>query len=242
MNFKNMGQDEKKDWIETFVGGACGAIAIIAAIIEYALGDSGAIAGMLKDIFGTLVVVVLLFAAMPKRKPKNLSNILEKAVEEWGENNAPIIFKTEEYIQAQNSSSTQGFRLLQDPKNDYITLVNKKLTRNSAEWSKYARYGNGNHSTGKFLDMPDYTVMTKGSFEMTLCMEQRHFKNMPEIDKIVDNLVTAINVNCGELFNSTRIGSSHTIKLICNQIDTTKKVNDFVEAIDFVLSLVKVIA
>ena len=160
--------DERKDWIETFIGGACGVIAIVAAIVEYALGDNGAIAGMLKDIFGTLVVVVLLFAAMPKRKPKNLSDILEKAVEEWGENNAPIIFKTEEYVQAQNSSSTQGFRLLQDPKGDYITLVNKNLTRNSEEWSKYAKYSKGNHLTGKFLDMPDYATMTTGAFEMTL--------------------------------------------------------------------------
>lgn len=34
MKLKNMNLDERKDWIETFVGGACGVIAIIAAIVE----------------------------------------------------------------------------------------------------------------------------------------------------------------------------------------------------------------
>ena len=114
MKFLNMNTDERKDWIETFIGGTFGAIAIIATIVEFALGDNGAIAGMLKDIFGTAVVVVLLIMAMPKRKPKNVAVVLEKCVEKWGADNAPLIFKAEDYIQAQNSAQTQCFLLLQD--------------------------------------------------------------------------------------------------------------------------------
>ena len=57
LKFKN--QDEKQEWIEVFVGGACGLIAIIAAIVEYCLGENGALAGLFKDVFGTAVVVFL---------------------------------------------------------------------------------------------------------------------------------------------------------------------------------------
>lgn len=95
MKLKNMNSDERKDWIETFVGGACGVIAIIAAVVEYLLGDNGAIAGMLKDIFGTLVVVVLLFAAMPTRKKFNLEEKLETALDDWAEANSNMIVRND---------------------------------------------------------------------------------------------------------------------------------------------------
>ena len=95
MNFKNMNSDERKDWIETFVGGTFGVIAIIATIVEYALGDSGAIAGMFKDIFGTLVVVVLLFAAMPKRKNFNFEEKLTAALDEWATANSNMIVRND---------------------------------------------------------------------------------------------------------------------------------------------------
>lgn len=239
MLFKNMNSDERKDWIETFIGGVCGAIAIVAAIVEFTLGDNGAMAGMFKDIFGTAVVVVLLFAAMPKRKPKNLVSILEQAVEEWGENNAPLIFKAEEYVQAQNSKSVQGFRLLQNPKEDYIPLITQKIQKGSLEWARYAKYGN--HLTGKFLDMPSYADMISGNFNITICLEQSHFKKMSEINTIVDNIARAIPI-CGEAkFNARRIGSSHTIELSCPQINSAEDIKDLIETLDFILSLVKVI-
>lgn len=95
MKLKNMNLDERKDWIETFVGGACGVIAIIAAVVEYILGDNGAIAGMLKDIFGTLVVVVLLFAAMPAKKKFNFEEKLETALDEWVQANSNMIVRND---------------------------------------------------------------------------------------------------------------------------------------------------
>lgn len=241
MLLNNMNSDEKKDWIETFVGGACGVIAIFAAIIEFVLGDNGALAGMFKDIFGTAVVVVLLFAAMPKRKPKNLARILEQTVEEWGENNAPLIFKAEEYTRAQNSKNTQGFRLLQNPKEDYIPLVTQNITKGTSEWTRYAKYGSGNHLTGKFIDMPSYADMISNDFKLTICLEQSHFRNMSEIDKIIVNIVSAIQT-CGKAkVNARRVGSSHTIELSCTQVNSYEDIKEFVEMLDFVLSLVKVI-
>ena len=95
MKFRAMNPDEKKDWIETFVGGAFGIVAILAAVVEYALGDNGANAGMIKDVFGTLVVVVLLFAAMPKRKKFDFAQYMTNALEEWMGSNANMISRTE---------------------------------------------------------------------------------------------------------------------------------------------------
>lgn len=240
MKFTKMSPEEKKDWIETFFGGACGIAAIVAAVIEYRLGDNGAVAGMLKDIFGTAVVVVLLLMAMPKIKPWKLDKVLEKAVEAWGESNAPLIFKAEGYVQAKNTSQTQCFLLLQNPKRDYISLAMKELDKDSAEWKDYAKYGKG-HLTGKFLDMPSYKAMTEGDFEILLCMEQAHFKKMPEIDGIIEDLDSAISAHCGKKITSKRIGESRTIKLSCTQIKSYKDVEDFVERLEFILSLVKVV-
>lgn len=95
MDFKDMTDDERKDWIETFIGGACGVVAIIAAVVEYILGDNGAIAGMLKDIFGTLVVVVILIAAMPKRKKFSFEEKLAAALDEWANANSNMIVRND---------------------------------------------------------------------------------------------------------------------------------------------------
>ena len=241
LKFKNA--DEKREWIEIFVGGACGVLAILAAIVEYCLGDNGALAGMFKDIFGTAVVVVLLFASMPKRKPKNLVGILEQAVEDWGLDNAPVIFKSEEYEQAKDSNKTQSFVLLQDPKKEYINLVNAKLKPGSSEWTEYANASKHNHRTGKFLDMPSYEDMVQGKFEILLCLEQKHFTDMDEIDSIINNLEAAINVHIGEKMTAKRTSASQKkIRLSCEQIESEQDVNEFVDALDFILSLVKVIA
>ncbi len=94
MKLQKMNSEERKDWIETFVGGAFGVVAIIAAIVEYSLGDNGAIAGMFKDIFGTLVVVVLLFAAMPKKTKANFEEKLTSELESWINSHSNMIVKT----------------------------------------------------------------------------------------------------------------------------------------------------
>ena len=52
---------EKNDFIEKIIGGVFAIAAIVAAIIEVILGgcSAEAIVGGAKDVFGTLVVVVL---------------------------------------------------------------------------------------------------------------------------------------------------------------------------------------
>ena len=104
---------DKMERDEKLWGSIFGIVAILAAIVEMCINgiDAGSIAGAIKDIAGTAVVFVVLAAFinnLPK-KPKNLVDILEKNVEDWGSDNAPLIFKTEGYVAAQNSAYTQGF-------------------------------------------------------------------------------------------------------------------------------------
>lgn len=49
----------------------------------------------IKDIFGTLVVVVLLFAAMPTRKKFNLEEKLGNALDDWAEANSNMIVRND---------------------------------------------------------------------------------------------------------------------------------------------------
>lgn len=234
---------DRNDFTEKVIGGVLGAIAIVAAVMEMILGGFTAesIVAAVKDIAGTLVVVVLLVAfvkSLPK-KPKNLSEILEKSVEDWGFDNAPLIFKTEGYVAAQNSAYTQGFVLLQNPKN-YIALANQKLNRDNPEWKKYAQYGSGK-LTGKFLDLPDYHTMISADFDMMIVMEQSHFQNMPEIDAIVDDIVAAIHAWGKSAVHAERIGKAKKIRLSFRKIVSVQDVDFLVDMLDFALSLVKVI-
>ncbi len=67
--FASLGDE---DSIEKIVGGIFGIIAIIAAVVEMALGgfDAAAVAGGVKDIAGTLVTIVMLVVAINALKPR----------------------------------------------------------------------------------------------------------------------------------------------------------------------------
>lgn len=232
------------DVLEKIGGGILGVVAIGAAIAELVLGgvDAASIAGTIKDVSGTAIVVVLLGAFLRSipTKPKNIIEILEKSVEDWGNDNVPLIFKTEGYVSAQNSEYTQGFVLLQNPRN-YVSLANSKMDSNNPEWKKYAQYGSGK-LTGKFLDMPSYATMTQKDFDVLFVMEQSHFKNMPEINSIVKDVVSAVNAHCEGSATATRVGESNKFRLSCKRIEALEDVNKFIDTLDFVLSLIKVIA
>ena len=87
---------EKNDFIEKVIGGIFALVAIVAAIIEMLLGDfsTEVIVGGVKDVFSTLVVVVLLFAVakdiIPKRK---FEDRLHAALEAWQQENGNMIIR-----------------------------------------------------------------------------------------------------------------------------------------------------
>ena len=77
---------DKLDIKEKIWGGVFGVAAILAAIAEMIANGItlSSIFGAIKDVAGTLVVVVILIAFFSaNKKPKNIMEILENAVELW---------------------------------------------------------------------------------------------------------------------------------------------------------------
>ena len=233
----------KEEFQEKFWGGVFGVIAIAAAIGEaFANGISlSTILGAVKDVSGTLVVVVLLvtFIKQLPRKLKNTAEILEQYVENWGVDNAPLIFKAQGYVSAKGSEYTQGFLLLQNPRS-FASL--SYLNPSSPDWIDYAKYGGGKKYTGKFIDLPDYRTMTENTAKVQFIMEQSHFSKMPEISKIIDDIIYSINIRYKDIATASRIGSSYKFTVSFKKIVTTEDIDEFVEILDYVLSLVKVVA
>lgn len=77
---------------ETFWGGIFGIIAIVAAIISTILGgiDGSSIWGCIKDVAGTMVVIMLLFASLPKFA-KNFKEALQNELSEIVDKYSPLI-------------------------------------------------------------------------------------------------------------------------------------------------------
>lgn len=233
----------QEDFQEKFWGGIFGIISISAAIGEAVVNGISlpSILGAVKDVSGTLVVVVLLVAFIKQlpRKLKNTSEILEQSVENWGIDNAPLLFKAQGYVSAKGSEYTQGFLLLQNPRS-YASLSN--LNPSSPDWLDYAKYGGGKKLTGKFIDFPDYKTLTEDTAKIQVTMEQSHFSKMPEISNIINDIINSINVRYKDIATASRIGSSYKFTVSYKKITTAEDIKIFIEILDFILSLVKVVA
>lgn len=88
----------KKIEFETLWSGILGIIAVIAAVIELVLGgiDAVSIAAAIKDIAGTLAVVMVLFVAIKQtmhKEPKNFDEAFTIAMEMVSRKYAPLIQK-----------------------------------------------------------------------------------------------------------------------------------------------------
>lgn len=89
------------DLKEKIWGGIFGVIAILAALGEMIANGISAVTvlGAVKDISGTLVVVVLLImvvkSLLPEKYEKTFSERMESAINQWRENNDNLIVKDE---------------------------------------------------------------------------------------------------------------------------------------------------
>lgn len=233
--------EEKHD----LLAGIFAVLAVGAIICEMAFTNfnkEGIVAGI-KDVSGILIDVLVLFiaaSALIKRKQKNIVSILESSIEEWGNKNLPLVFKVEGFKQAQNSSYTQGFALLQNPR-DYITVLKKNLTPVHPEWQKYASYFS--NVTGKFIDMPSAVDMTSGKFDICIVMTQTHFKNMSDFEKTFSGIIECVNDNYKELLTAYPIGKEFKFKIeFKKEIKTKDDIDTLLEILDYIVSLVKVVA
>ena len=106
---------EKLDLKEKLWGGIFGVVAILAAFFEmYSSGVSTtSIAGAVKDIAGTMVVVVLLITVMRQYLPKKSNNIIEafhEAMEPVLARYSPLIKKDLNDENGKNTESEDGIK------------------------------------------------------------------------------------------------------------------------------------
>lgn len=227
-----MGMD-RKDKIEIFFGGVMGIIAIAAAVIEHCTGSN--IAGCIKDVSGTLVVVAILFASI-KLPSFGLKGKIEESVEKWGLENAPLIFKAKNFVEAKNNTASQGFKILQNQE-DFTKYIVIPMKKDDEEWDKLADYGN--HKTGKFITMPSYDEMIQNDFVITVYTNQKHFEELPDFKANFSNLITACNNRYGRI--ATQHGNQFVFDLSFKKIKNSEDIDKLIEVLDFVLSVVKVI-
>lgn len=235
---------DKLDFKEKVWGFIFGIIAIASAVAEMISGGISwsAFWGMLKDIASTAVVIVVGYAfinSIPK-KAKDATGKLETAVLEWGMNNTPLIFKAENLRAPQNSNYTQGYLLLQYP-DKYVDLVKGNLNPESPEWLDYATYNGGKKYTGRFLIMPDFDAMTKKPFTVNFSMKQKHFESIASFDENVDIIIKALNAR----FNDNKVFAKpvgkREFEVSYQPLTTDNDISMFIDSLDFVLSMVKVI-
>ena len=222
---------EKKDKIEIFFGGVMGIVAIIAAIVEHCSGSN--IAGCIKDVSGTLVVVAILFASI-KIPSFGLRSKLEETVEKWGMENAPLILKAINW--GATDGTKQGFKILQSQK-DFTDRIVVPLNKDGEEWKKLADYNN--KKTGKFIAMPSYDEMIANDFKIKIYTNQSHFENLDGFEDIFSNLIRAINTRYPEC--ATRQGSQYIMDLSFKKISNVDDIEKLVKVLDFVMSVIKVI-
>lgn len=222
---------EKKDKIEIFFGGAMGIVAIIAAIVEHCSGSN--IAGCIKDVSSTLVVVAILFASI-KFPSFKLKTRLENAVESWGENNAPLIMKAINWVATDDKK--QGFKILQNQE-DFTDRIVAPLNKDGEDWVKLADYSN--KKTGRFIAMPSYEDMIANNFKVTIYTNQSHFEKLDNFDKNYSKLIDAIKVRYPEC--EVKPSSQHIMELSFKKISNRDDIIKFVNVLDFVMSVIKVI-
>ena len=88
----------RDDFIDKIIGGVFALVAVIAAILELVLGGISvtSVAACIKDIFGTLAVVVLFFAVIRDKIPsKDFRKAFDSAMIDISKKYTPLIRKEE---------------------------------------------------------------------------------------------------------------------------------------------------
>ena len=150
---------EKNDFIEQIIGGIFAIIAVGAAIAELVINgiSSATIASCIKDVFGTLAIVILFFAVMRDIIPGfRFKKILLSAIENWEKENSNMIVRKPEHDDGEKGKKYYSL----DMKTDVSDF-----------------YDNGSHNkTGLFVRIPVLDKSNyKNAFEITFSMNKGTF-------------------------------------------------------------------
>lgn len=222
----------KKIDVETKVGGICAAIAIVAGIFEMAFNGFTAdvIAGGIKDIFSTLVgvmVFIIAIRSIARNTPKKLIEQLKSAFDNWEKANEPLIFKVTGFIKAKEEKYEQGFCILQNQSE----FLKKSVSMSADEKAKYSSY----HArvTGKFVDLPNYESMLKESFTVKFNFIASTYGG--NVDNFVTETVDCLNGRFKEMGYSATKTSTNNFIVSIPQIEKKEQIQNLINLLDFTL-------
>lgn len=226
---------------ETVFGGLFGVVAIAAIVAEMVIAgfDSSAIAGGVKDIASTIVIVMVFIVAVKnfvKNQPKKLADKLSGSLDDWGNNNCPLIFKTTDF--APVPPYVQGFTILSEPK-EFLDIPQVKYDLENELVQKYA--SQKSKKTGKFIDMPSCHDMVSDKFTVKINFIQSHFINRENGFKdVADSINKRFAINGIQAQIPTEKAKDFTVSI--PKISSADEIDQFIDLLDFVLTLVKIIA
>lgn len=200
----------KFDALEKIGGGLLGAVAIVAAIAELILGgvDASSIAGAIKDIAGTLIVVMVLLAALKHLVPKKAKNFEEAFENEMVKvllKYKPIIAKDSSKdgryniasrIDAIYDNNTGEFHTLFDfnYKNEIIFVVSKTLFmgRSKEDFSPMQKeiiHSITSKVTRDYEIVNDDWRSTSNGFKLTFSHELSTAEDAVKAAEIIDTII-----------------------------------------------------
>lgn len=209
-----------------FVGGIFGVIAIIAIIFEMAIAgfDNAAIAGGIKDMAGTLVTVLVLFAFIPKRG-WNFEKKMTIALEKWVEDNSNMLVHNEK-MDGNISENKYGIGMRTDMKNYYSSSANNKvgLFVRLPKPDK-AVYGNSN---GFSIDFH----LNKGTFFEGITLSDEELKQ--KYNTLADKFCAFISTKHNGFASASGSGQIITVK-ISKPIKTEKDIEELVSVLNSIM-------
>lgn len=159
---------ERNDFIEKIIGGIFAVVAVIAAIAEIfinGISTSTIIAGV-KDIFGTLAVIVLFLAVIKDKIPKRkFEDKLTAALETWINDNSNMIIRKPEHDKGEYYSL--------DMKTDVADFYNNSTHKKTGLFVRIPEIKKENYTGKTILEFH----MNKGTFFADIPQEKLNADN-----------------------------------------------------------------
>lgn len=166
--------------VESFIGGIFAIIATLAIIAEVIIGgfEPAVIAGGVKDLFGTLITVVMFFVAVRALKPKKQAYSFEekmtKALDDWAGAHSNMIVKTS--------------KLPKGHENDYGLSMTTDINR---FYNTETLRSDNNSGVGRFFRMTEIgrSVYEKNEVEMLFFLNAQTYSASSQTDEILAELM-----------------------------------------------------
>ncbi len=221
--------EDRKDFIEQILGGVFGIIAVIAAIAElFANGiNAASVLGCVKDVFGTLAIIILFFAiikdAIPKRK---FEDKLKCAIEEWIDDNSNMLLHKEEHDIGENGKAYFSI----DMKTDISDFYDNGHSKNTGLFVRIPQIESNNfQNPASPIEL--FFSMNKGTFFPEISAAEL---TKDSYKKLADNFMILLKEKHGKCIETTSFEENKkviTVKL-SKSIKSKSDINEFIDILN----------